>query len=110
MSNNNNLSEKGKQRLQSFQKEFQALLEKYEATISVGFGDFSDLHGIYDQCMNVDFKFVIDENTCPLHKVKHVEFTLADDWHLDENNIYQNHSHNDCDNENENGYHHPQLV
>lgn len=38
-----------------FKRELRALLEKYGASIGVGYADCSDTHGMYDEHMTVDF-------------------------------------------------------
>lgn len=38
-----------------FKRELRALLEKYGASIGVGYGDCSDTYGMYDEHMTVDF-------------------------------------------------------
>ncbi len=39
-----------------FKKELQALLKKYDASISFNVGDCSDTHGLYNERLEVDFQ------------------------------------------------------
>ncbi len=59
--------------VEKFLEELHALLDKYDATIHVGYGEYSDMHGVYDQHISVS----IGRET--VHRI--------DDWYLDRSNL-----------------------
>lgn len=42
--------------LSNFKRELRELLQKYNASIEVGYADCSDTHGMYDEHMAVSFR------------------------------------------------------
>ena len=42
-------------KIDDFKKDLQALLKKYDASISFNVGDGSDTHGLYNERMEVEF-------------------------------------------------------
>lgn len=48
-------------KLNDFKKELSTLCTKYDASISVGFADCSDTHGMYDECINIEVVEVLKE-------------------------------------------------
>ena len=67
----------GAERLSGFKDELRALLEKYGASIDVGYADCSDTHGMYDERMEVSFNH--DRSV----------FRIADNWGLDASDLRQ---------------------
>ena len=64
---------------QEFLKEFKALLEKYNVTISFNVGSGSDTHGLYDEKMTV-------YHTVP-NSFKTEDWIEVSGWGIDKNDI-----------------------
>lgn len=62
------------EKLESFKKELAELLEKYDAEISVDWGDHSDMHGVYEEGLSV----IINQKGLKLTDLA---------WYVDKDNI-----------------------
>lgn len=64
----------------NFKKELRELLEKYHASIDVGYADCSDTHGMYDEHMMISFGD-------PSGKRQDFGIRVCDNWYIDANEL-----------------------
>lgn len=58
-------------KLSEFKKELKELLNKYDASIKLGFADCSDTHGMYDERIEVSFRVNRPKFQYKVHTLAH---------------------------------------